>query len=114
MFIKELFKETGFELNVYNLIADYTLPDGRRAHNAFQTLANQVRVDDDALIEQVKRWIPNGSRICMITEIKGDFELSELSKLAESVELPVVNSRVVYLDLELAQEYVDEARKERL
>ena len=114
MFIKELFKAVGIELNVHNLIADYTLPDGRRAHNAFQVLANQVKADDDALIAQVNCQIPKGSRICMIAEIKGDFELSELSRLAESVELLFVNKRMVYLDRELAQEYVDEVKKGEL
>ena len=84
MFIKELFKAAGLELNVYNLIADYTLPDGRRAHNAFQVLGHGMTADDNALIAQVKCQIPKGSRICMISEIKGDFELSELSRLAES------------------------------
>ena len=45
MFIKELFKTVGLELNVYNLIADYTLPDGRRAHKAFQVLGHRVKAD---------------------------------------------------------------------
>lgn len=114
MFIKELFKVAGLELNVYNLIADYTLPDGRRAHNAFQVLWHQVSAADDALIAQVRSQIPKGSRICMIAEIKGDFELSELSKLAESVELLFIDKRMVYLDRDLAKEYVDEVKRGEL
>lgn len=114
MFIKDLFKAAGLELNVYNLIADYTLPDGRRAHNAFQVLGHRVKADDDALIAQVKCQIPKESRICMIAEIEGDFELQELSRLAESVELLFTNKRMVYLDRELAKEYVDEVKRGEL
>lgn len=114
MFIKELFKAAGLELNVYNLIVDYTLPDGRRAHNAFQVLGHRVKADDDALIAQVKCQIPKESRICMIAEIEGDFELQELSRLAESVELLFTDKRMVYLDRELAKEYVDEVKRGEL
>ena len=111
MVIKELFKAVGIEINVYNLIVDYTLPDGRREHNAFQALAYGVEADDDMLVAQVKCQIPKGSRICMIAEIKGDFELPELSRLAESVELLFADKRMVYLDRELAKEYVDEVKR---
>ena len=114
MFIKELFKSAGLELNVYNLIADYTLSDGRRAHNVFQVLGHGMRVDDNALIAQVKCQIPKGSRICTISEIKGDFELSELSRLAESVELLFTDKRMIYIDRDLAKEYVDEVKKGEL
>lgn len=114
LFIKELFKAAGFELNVHNLIADYTLPDGRRMHNAFQVLGNQVEMDDNTLIEQAKTQIPKGSRICIITEIKGDFELPELSRLAESFGLLLAEKRIIYLDRELAQEYIDEIKRGKL
>lgn len=74
----------------------------------------QIKADDDALIAQVKCQVPKGSRICMIAEIEGDFELSELSRLAESVELLFVNKRMVYLDRELAKEYVGEVKRGEL
>lgn len=50
----------------------------------------------------------------MIAEIEGDFELQELSRLAESVELLFTNKRMVYLDRELAKEYVDEVKRGEL
>lgn len=111
MFVKESYKAAGIELNVYNLLADYTLPDGRRAHNVFQVLGYGVKVNDEELIAQVKHQISRGSQICMITEIKGDFELSELSKLAETAMLLLTDNRIVYLDRELAKEYVDEVKR---
>lgn len=111
MFIKELYRKMGVEICVHNLITDYTLPDGRRAHKAYQILSNQVKATDSDLIAAVVQQLPKGSRICMVTEIEGDIELSDLSKMAESVEFLAVNKRVVYLDRELAQEYVGEMKR---
>lgn len=114
MIIKELYRKIGIELDVHNLIVDYTLADGRRAHNAYQIIENQVKVTDADLIQGVRNQIPEGSRICMITEVKGDYELTELSDIADSVELLAVDKRMIYLDHKLAQEYVNEIRRGEL
>lgn len=114
MIIKELYRKIGIELDVHNLIVDYTLSDGRRAHNAYQIIENQVKVTDADLIQGVRNQIPEGSRICMITEVKGDYELTELSDIADSVELLAVDKRMIYLDRKLAQEYVNEIRRGEL
>ncbi len=114
MTIKEIFWGIGAELEVHNLVIDYTLSDGRRAHNVRQVFGSQVHATDEALIAAVKDQMPKGSRICMIAEVKGDYGLSELAQIADSVEMLAVDKRMVYLDRELAQEYVDEIRRGEL
>ena len=106
MFLKDLFKSEELELDVRNLIIDYKLKDGRCSHEAQQVIANQIAVDDDMLIEVVKQKLPEGSRICTIFEIQGDYELPELERLCTSVELMRVDNRCVFMDMELAEEYV--------
>lgn len=108
MFLKDLFKDAGLELDVRNLIIDYKLKDGRCEHVAQQIITNQITVDDDMLIEVVKQKLTEGSRICTIFEIKGDYELPELERLCTSVELMCVDKRCVFMDRELAEEYVRE------
>lgn len=108
MVLKELFNAIGLELEVHNLITDYKLKDGRCAHVAQQVVGNQVKVTDDMLIENVRRYLPEGSRICTIFEVQGDYELPELDRLCTSVELMRVNKRCVFMDNELAEDYVKE------
>jgi hypothetical protein len=111
MIIQELYKALGIDLKAYNLIVDYTLVNGVRAHKAMQVLANGIIPDDKMLVTQVKSQLPQDSRICSIVEIKGDFELSELSDLAESVAGFIAPKRTVYLDQELHREYIEEIKR---
>lgn len=108
MFLKELYKAIGIDLDVHNLIIDYTLPDGARVHVTHQIIANQIKVTDQDLIKAVKSSLPDGSRICTIYEIQGDYELDELEKLAMSPKLLNAVVRCLYADEELVKEYVAE------
>lgn len=109
MFLKELYKAIGIDLEVHNLIVDFTLSDGTRAHDAFQAIGNTVKSTKD-MVDLVREQIPEGSRICLIMEIEGDYELPELMELATSPELFWTAKRCVFMDEELAKEYVDEVR----
>lgn len=105
MFLKELYKAIGIELEVRNLLIDYKL-DGRCMHVPLQVVGGLVEVTDDMIIETAKANLPKGSRICTIFEVQGDYEMPELKKLCASVDLISVNKRCVYMDRELAEEYV--------
>lgn len=111
MIIQEIYKAIGIDLKVYNLIVDYTLVNGVRMHKAMQAVASEIIPTDKMLVAQVKTQLPKDSRICSIVEIKGDFELSELSHLAESVAGFIAPKRTVYLDQELHREYVEEVKR---
>lgn len=107
MFLKELCKAIGVDLEVRNLIVDYTLSDGTRLYTAVQTI-NLVEATDESLISLVREQIPEGSRICLIMEIEGEYEIPELMELAASPELFWTAKRCVFMDEELAREYVNE------
>ncbi len=106
MVLKEIFNAAGLELDVRNLIIDYKLKDGRYAHVTQQVLGNQIVISDDRLIETVRNHLPEGSRICTVFEVQGDYELPELERLCTSIELMRVNKRCVFMDKELAEEYI--------
>lgn len=108
MFLKELYKAVGVNLDVHNLIIDYTLVDGRRAHIATQIIANGEKYSDQQLVAGVKSVLPLGSRVCTICEIMGDYEITELEKLATSAKLAEVDKKCIFIDQSLIQEYLAE------
>ena len=105
MFLKELYEAIGIELEVRNLLIDYKL-NGKCMYIPLQVVGGLVEVTDDTIIETAKANMPKGSRICTIFEVQGNYELPELKKLCTSVDLISVNKRCVYMDRELAEEYV--------
>lgn len=105
MFLQELFSAAGIKLEVRNLLVDYKL-NGRCMYAPYQIVGGLAEITDDMLIEVAKANLPKGSRICTIFEVQGDYEMSELQKLCTSVDLIPLNKRCVYMDRELAEEYV--------
>lgn len=110
MILKELFSAIGVNLEVHNVITDFRLKNGRSANQAHQMIANGTVCTDEDIIERIKAALPDGSRICSIYEVYGDMEVDELQKLACSLELLKYKKRVIYMDEELAAEYIQEIR----
>lgn len=112
MFIKELYKAIGIELEVHNIIVDYTSANGQRTHSANHIIANRIQCTDSDIVKKIKESLPKGSRVCAIVEISGEYELSELERLAGSEKLLYVESRWLYHDMKLVQEYAKEFAQE--
>lgn len=108
MRLKEVYKKIGIELEVHNLITDYTLKDGRRAHIASQVIAHGTPCTDEMMIQSVRELLPEGSRICGIMEIYGEYDLDGLQKFAASFEALYAKKRPIYFDRELLKEYLRE------
>lgn len=109
MFLKELYRKLGIELEVHNLITDYTLADGKtRAHIAHQVVANGIPCTDGLLVEHVRIELPKGSRIACIAEVFGDYELKELEEMACTGKVLREKSRWLYHDMALIKEYMAE------
>lgn len=109
--LKELFAAIGINLEIHNIIVDFRTPEGRSAHQAYQAVANGVKCPDSDIVERVRAALPAGSRLCSVHEVMIDCELSELEKLASSIELMNCERRLLYLDQELAREYIKEIRR---
>lgn len=112
MFLKELYKATGMELKVHNIVTDYTLKDGTRAHMAVQVFDRGVNATDENIIDEVKKILPAGSRVCTMIEFLEAMELTELDALTTSPISMTKPRRCIYLDKELAAEYIAEVAKE--
>lgn len=109
MFLKELFRKAGIELEVHNLITDYTLPDGKtRAHIAHQVIANGIACADKDLVDYVLGALPKSSRVACIVEVFGDYEISQLEELASTEKVLEAKTRWIYKDMELIKEYMAE------
>lgn len=109
--LKELFAAIGINLEIHNIIVDFRTPEGRSAHQAYQAVANGVKCPDADIVERIRAALPAGSRLCSVHEVMIDCELSELEKLADSIELINCERRILYLDRELAREYIQEVRR---
>ncbi|MBO5197594.1 MAG: hypothetical protein J6B85_03625 [Lachnospiraceae bacterium] len=110
--VRELYQAHGIELEVHNLVVDYTLPDGSRAHVANQVIASGIPCTDEVMIQKVREGLPEGSRICGIVEIYGDYELKDLEVLSCSWDGMYVKKRAIYCDRELLKEYLREYAEE--
>lgn len=111
MILKDLFSAIGVKLEIRNIITDFRLKNGRSANQAHQLIANGVECTDAEIISRIKSALPDGSRICGIFEVYGDMEVDELQRLAGSLDLFNYKTRVIYLDEELAAEYIQEIRQ---
>lgn len=111
MILKDLLSAIGVKLEVRNIITDFRLKNGRSANQAHQLIANGVECTDAEIISRIKSDLPDGSRICSIFEVYGDMEVDELQRLAGSLDLFNYKTRVIYLDEELAAEYIQEIRQ---
>lgn len=109
--LKELHEAIGMNLEVRNIIVDFRTPDGRSAHQAYQAVANGAECPDDDIVRRIREGLPPGSRLCSVYEVFIDCELSELAELASSLELLNYGKRLIYLDRELAKEYLKEAQR---
>lgn len=113
MFLKELYRKIGVELDVHNIITDYTLSDGKtRAHIAHQVISNGINCTDKTLVEHVKSVLPRGSRIACMVEVFGDYEVAELEELANTGKVLEAKTRWLYHDMDLIKEYAAEFAKE--
>ena len=111
MILKELFSAIGVKLEVRNIITDFRLKNGRSANQAHQLIEKGVECTDAKIISRIKSALPDGSRICGSFEVYGDMEVDELQRLAGSLDLLNYKTRVIYLDEELAAEYIQEIRQ---
>lgn len=109
--LKELFEAIGLELEVRNILVDFRTPNGRSAHQAYQTVVNGGKCPDADIVKRVREALPAGSRLCCVYEVMIDCELSELERLANSLELINYERRMLYLDRELAREYIREVQR---
>lgn len=110
MILKDLFSAIGANLEVRNIITDFRLKNGRSANQAHQMIANGIVCTDEDIIKGIKAALPEGSRVCGIYEVYGDLEVDKLQKLSCSLELFKYKTRVIYMDEELAAEYIQEIR----
>jgi|GEM_PF-4545353 len=109
MFLKELYRKIGIELEVHNIVTDYTLSDDRaRAHIAHQIVANGISCTDKDIIARIREALPAGSRIACIVEVFGDYELTQLEELASTQQLLKAQTRWLYHDMDLVKEYMAE------
>ncbi len=106
--LKELYAAIGMNLEIHNIIVDFRTPEGRSAYQAYQAVSNGVECQDDDIVRRIRAGLPPGSRLCSVYEVFADCELSEL---AGSMELLNYGRRLLYLDRELAKEYIKEARR---
>ena len=111
MILKDLFSAIGVKLEVRNIITDFRLKNGRSANQAHQLIANGVECTDTEIISKIKASVPDGSRVCGIFEVYGDMEIEGLQRLAGSLDLLNYKTRVIYLDEELAAEYIQEIQQ---
>lgn len=108
MNLKELFLKIGINLEVRNFVVGYRQKNGRSANQVRQMIANGVKCADAEIVAEIKKTLPEGSRVCGIFEVYGNMELKELQRLAGSPELLNYKVAPIYLDEELATEYVRE------
>lgn len=107
--LKEMIKAaTGIEIEVHNVIVDFRTPDGKSAHRAHQVVSSGIPCTDEAITEHIKADLPQGCRLCSIYELMVDCEVSELERLAMSLDVMNYNPRFIYVDKELAAEYIKE------
>ena len=86
--LKEMIKAaTGIEIEVHNVIVDFRTPDGKSAHRAHQVVSSGAPCTDEAITERIKADLPQGCRLCSIYEVMADCEVSELERLAMSLEV---------------------------
>ena len=111
MILKDLFSAIGVKLEVHNIITDFRLKNGQSANQVHQLIANGVECADAEIISRIKSTLPAGSRICGIFEVYSDMEVDELQRLAGSLDLFNYKTRAIYLDEELAAEYIQEIRQ---
>ena len=71
----------------------------------YRMLEEEIMKD---IVRRIRAGLPPGSRLCSVYEVFADCELSEL---AGSMELLNYGRRLLYLDRELAKEYIKEARR---
>ena len=109
--LKELYAAIGMNLEIHNIIVDFRTPEGRSAYQAYQAVSNGVECQDDDIVRRIRAGLPPGSRLCSVYEVFTDCELLELAELAGSMELLNYGRRLLYLDRELAKEYIKEARR---
>lgn len=109
--LKELYAAIGINLEVHNIIVDFRTPDGRSAHQAYQTVSNGSGCPDDDIVKRIREGLPLGSKLCSVYEVFIDCELPELATLASSLELLNYEKRLLYLDWELARDYVKEIQR---
>ncbi|MEY8431342.1 hypothetical protein AALC75_12565 [Lachnospiraceae bacterium 48-42] len=113
--LKEMIKAaTGIEIEVHNVIVDFRTPDGKSAHRAHQVVSSGAPCTDEAITERIKADLPRGCRLCSIYELMVDCEVSELERLAMSLDVMQYKPRFIYVDRELAAEYIKEIRNGNL
>ena len=74
----------------------------------YRMLEEEIMKD---IVRRIRAGLPPGSRLCSVYEVFTDCELLELAELAGSMELLNYGRRLLYLDRELAKEYIKEARR---
>lgn len=113
--LKEVFAAaTGIELEIHNVIVDFRTPDGKSAHRAHQVVSSGAKCTDADIVERIRADLPPGCRLCSIYEIMADCEVSELERLAMSLEVLNYKTRFIYVDRELAAEYIKEIQNGNL
>ena len=101
---------TGIEIEVHNVIVDFRTSDGKSAHRAHQVVSSGAPCTDEAITERIKADLPQGCRLCSIYEVMADCEVSELGRLATSLDVMQYKPRFIYVDRELMAEYIKEIR----
>lgn len=109
--LKELYAAIGIDLEIRNIVVDFRTPEGRSAYQAYQAVSNGAECLDDDIVRRIQAGLPPGSRLCSVYEVFADCELSELAELAGSMELLNYGRCLLYLDRELAKEYIKEAQR---
>lgn len=109
MFLKEMCRKLGFELEVHNFITDYTLEDGKtRNHVAHQVICNGIPCTDDLLVKRIRNELPKGSRIACIAEVFGDYDIKDLEEMSCTGKILEEKSRWLFFDMDLIKEYMAE------
>lgn len=113
--LKELFAAaTGIELEIHNVIVDFRMPDGKSAHRAHQVISSGAKCTDADIVERIRADLSRGCRLCSIYEIMTDCEVSELERIAMSLDVMKYKPRLIYVDKGLAVEYIKEIQNGNL
>ncbi len=81
-----LYVGSGIDLRIANCVADFIL-DGKWQHQALQVVGNGKTPTNQEIIQQVKDFLPANAEICVIVKVYGDYEMSELDAMADSMPI---------------------------